>query len=151
MRTLVPSLQEAPRNWWVADATGAPIGRLASVVAALLRGKNKRWFTPYLDCGDHVVVVNAAKVVLTGRKLDQKMYRRHSGHPGGLKEVSARVLLATRPERAIELAIKGMLPKNRLGRKLFHKLRVYRGPEHPHQAQKPQSLPLGSARLGGSR
>jgi large subunit ribosomal protein L13 len=143
MRTFVPSPDEIPRGWWVADAAGVPLGRLASLVAAHLRGKHKPQFTPFLDTGDHVIVINADKVVLTGRKLDQKMYRRHSGYPGGLKEVTARVMLDTRPERALELAIKGMLPKNRLGRKMYTKLKVYRGSEHPHQAQKPQSLPIG--------
>ncbi len=143
MRTFVPSPDEIPRGWWVADAAGVPLGRLASLVAAHLRGKHKPQFTPFLDTGDHVIVINADKVVLTGRKLDQKMYRRHSGYPGGLKEVTARVMLDTRPERALELAIKGMLPKNRLGRKMYGKLKVYRGAEHPHQAQKPQSLPIG--------
>ena len=143
MRTFVPSPDEIPRGWWVADAAGVPLGRLASLVAAHLRGKHKPQFTPFLDTGDHVIVINADKVVLTGRKLDQKMYRRPSGYPGGLKEVTARVMLDTRPERALELAIKGMLPKNRLGRKMYGKLKVYRGAEHPHQAQKPQSLPIG--------
>jgi large subunit ribosomal protein L13 len=151
MRTFIPSVSQEPHNWWVANAAGTPLGRLASVVAAHLRGKNKPHFTPFLDVGDHVIVVNADKVVLTGRKLDQKIYRWHSGHPGGLKQMTARVMLQTRPERAIELAVKGMLPKNKLGRKMYGKLRVYRGPEHPHQAQKPQALPVGAARLGSGR
>lgn len=151
MRTYIPSSTDVPHNWWVADASGAPIGRLASVVAAHLRGKNKPIFTPFLDSGDHVIVVNVEKLILTGKKLDQKIYRWHSGHSGGLKEMPARKMLATRPERALELAVKGMLPKNRLGRKMFTKLRVYRGPDHPHQAQKPQILPVGPARFGGGR
>lgn len=142
MRTYVPSLDGMKRGWWVADASGIPIGRLAAVVAAHLRGKHNPQFTPFLDTGDHVIVLNADKVVLTGRKLDQKMYRRHSGYPGGLREMTARVLLQTRPERAIELAVRGMLPKNRLGRKMFTKLKVYRGGEHPHQAQQPKPLPV---------
>ncbi|RMG44612.1 MAG: 50S ribosomal protein L13 [Acidobacteria bacterium] len=142
MKTYVPSPGEIPRRWWLVDADGVPLGRLASIVAHRLRGKHKPQYTPYLDCGDHVVVVNAAKVRLTGRKLDQKVYRRHSGHPGGLKEIVARRLLATRPERAIELAVKRMLPKTRLGRKMFTKLKVYAGPEHRHQAQKPEPLPI---------
>lgn len=149
MRTYVPSPDDIQRGWWVADASGVPIGRLAAVVAAHLRGKHNPRFTPFLDTGDHVIVVNADKVVLTGRKLDQKMYRRHSQYPGGLKETTARVMLATKPERAVELAIKGMLPKNKLGRKMYTKLKVYRGAEHPHQAQKPQSLPV--AELSGAR
>ncbi|MCE5248143.1 MAG: 50S ribosomal protein L13 [Candidatus Polarisedimenticolia bacterium] len=149
MRTYVPSPDEIPHGWWVADAAGIPLGRLASVVAAILRGKNKPQFTPFLDAGDFVVVVNADKVVLTGRKLDQKIYRRHSGYPGGLKEIPARTMLAERPERAVELAIKGMLPKNRLGRKMFTKLKVYSGAEHPHQAQQPKTLAV--AELAGAR
>jgi len=119
-----------------------PLGRLASIVAQRLRGKHKPQYTPYLDCGDHVIVVNAAKVRLTGRKLDQKVYRRHSGHPGGLKEIVARRLLATKPERAIELAVKRMLPKTRHGRRMYTKLKVYAGPEHRHQAQKPEPLSI---------
>ena len=146
MRTYIPSAGEIERKWWVVDATGMPIGRLASVVAHYLRGKHKPGFTPFLDTGDHVIVVNADKVVLTGRKLDQKIYRRHSGRPGGLKEIPARRMLAERPERAVEIAVRGMLPKNKLGRKMFKKLRVYRGPEHPHEAQKPEPLDLKPAR-----
>lgn len=142
MRTIVPSPDHIQRRWWVADAEGMPIGRLAAQVAAYLRGKHKPQFTPFLDTGDHVIVINADKVVLTGRKLDQKFYRRHSGRPGGLKEVSARVMLATRPERAVEIAIKGMLPKNRLGRKMYTKLKVYSGATHNHEAQKPQPMRL---------
>lgn len=142
MKTYVPSPGEIPRRWWVVDAEGVPLGRLASVVAQRLRGKHKPHYTPYLDCGDHVVVVNAGKVRLTGRKLDQKVYRRHSGYPGGMTEIVARRLLATRPERAIELAVKRMLPKTRLGRKMYTKLKVYAGPEHRHQAQKPEPLPI---------
>jgi large subunit ribosomal protein L13 len=142
MRTYIPSPDDIKRDWWVADAAGIPIGRLASLVAARLRGKHKAQFTPFLDTGDHVIIINADKVILTGRKLDQKLYRRHSGYPGGMREVTARIMLQTRPERAVELAIKGMLPKNRLGRKMYTKLKVYRGAEHPHQAQKPQALPV---------
>jgi large subunit ribosomal protein L13 len=145
MRTYIPSPDDIKRGWWVADAAGIPIGRLASIVAARLRGKHKAQFTPFLDTGDHVIVINADKVILTGRKLDQKLYRRHSGYPGGLREVTARVMLQTRPERAVELAIRGMLPKNRLGRKMYTKLKVYRGGEHPHQAQQPQPLPVAES------
>ena len=143
MKTYIPSPGEISHNWWVADAAGMPIGRLASVVAAHLRGKNKPSYTPFLDGGDHVIVVNAAQVILTGRKLDQKIYIRHSGHPGGLKRVPARKMLQTHPERAIEIAVHGMLPKTRLGRRMYAKLRVYSGPEHPHQAQKPNMLDVG--------
>lgn len=142
MRTHTPTPEEIQRDWWVVDAAGVPIGRVASIVAAHIRGKNKANFTPFLDCGDFVIVVNAEKVVFTGRKLDQKMYRRHSGYPGGMREKTARTMMQERPERAVELAVKGMLPKNRLGRKLFTKLKVYTGPEHPHQAQQPQALAL---------
>ncbi len=146
MRTYIPSAGEIERKWWVVDATGMPIGRLATTVAHYLRGKHKPGFTPFLDTGDHVIVINAEKVVLTGRKLDQKVYRRHSGRPGGLKEIPARRMLAERPERAIEIAVRGMLPKNKLGRRMFRKLRVYRGTDHPHEAQKPEPLTLRSAR-----
>ena len=130
------------RKWFVVDATGIPVGRLSTVVADVLSGKNKPTWTPFLDTGDHVIVINADKVVLTGRKLDQKFYRRHSGRPGGMKEVPARVMLATRPERAVEIAIKGMLPKNRLGRKMYTKLKVYSGATNNHEAQKPQPMRL---------
>jgi large subunit ribosomal protein L13 len=143
MRTYVPTPSEIDRQWWVVDANGVPLGRLASEIATRLRGKHKPSFTPFLDTGDHVIVVNADKVVLTGRKLDSKMYYRHSGYPGGIKGVVARRMLTEKPERAVELAVKRMLPKNRLGRKMLTKLRVYRGAEHKHQAQKPQPLELG--------
>lgn len=142
MRTFFPSPGEIPRAWWVVDATGLPIGRLAAVVAHHLRGKHKPHFTPFLDTGDHVIILNADKVILTGRKLDQKVYRRHSGYPGGMRETVARKLVAEKPVRAVELAVKGMLPKNSLGRKLYTKLRVYAGTEHPHQAQQPQPLDI---------
>ncbi|GAB4222467.1 MAG: 50S ribosomal protein L13 [Acidobacteriota bacterium] len=149
MKTFFPSAGEIQRNWWVVDATGVPLGRLASVVATRLRGKHKPEFTPFLDCGDHVIVINAAKAVLTGRKVDQKRYYHHSGYPGGLTEIPARRLLAEKPVRAVELAVRRMLPKNRLGRRMYTKLKVYAGPEHPHQAQKPQ--PLDAAALSTSR
>lgn len=129
---------EVERKWYVIDASGQTLGRLASEVATLLRGKHKPEFTPHVDTGDFVIVINADQIVLTGNKLDQKKYRRHSGYPGGLKEMTYRDLLNKRPERAIEVAVKGMLPKNRLGRKMFTKLKVYQGSEHPHQAQKPE-------------
>lgn len=142
MKTFVPSgkNQEQQRTWYLIDATGMTVGRLASRVAPLLMGKHKPTYTPFLDLGDHVIVVNAAKVIFTGQKWRQKVYRSHSGYPGGLKETTARHLLAEHPERIVELAIKGMLPKTRLGKKMARKLKVYAGPAHPHQAQKPQVL-----------
>jgi large subunit ribosomal protein L13 len=130
--------QDVERNWWVIDAAGRPLGRVAAAAAVLLRGKHKPIYTPHVDTGDHVIIVNADKVVLTGRKLDQKIYFHHSGYPGGLKRVVYRRLMLTKPEFAMEKAIRGMLPKNRLGRAMFHKLRVYRGAEHPHVGQQPQ-------------
>lgn len=138
MSTPFPSEKEIERRWWTLDAEDAVLGRLASTVARLLMGKHKPTYTPFLDCGDHVVIVNADKVVLTGNKLDKKIYYRYSGYPGGLKETSARRMMETHPERVIELAIKGMLPKNKLGRQMYRKLRVYAGAEHPHEAQQPQ-------------
>lgn len=146
MPTVMPSEQDIDRKWYVVDAEGQVLGRLATQVATILRGKHKPSFAPHLDGGDHVVVVNAAKVHLTGRKLSGKLYRWHSGYIGGLREVSAAKMLATHPERVIEWAVQGMLPKGRLGRALARKLKVYRGPEHPHAAQKPEPLPLRSRR-----
>ena len=142
MRTYIPSAPAIKRDWWVVDATDMPLGRLASAVATRLRGKHKPTFTPFLDTGDHVIVVNADKLRLTGRKLEQKVYYRHSGYPGGIKETTAKAMMDKRPERVVELAIKRMLPKNKLGRKMYTKLRVYRGAEHPHAAQQPQPLVL---------
>ena len=127
-------------KWYIVDATGLPLGRLASQVAAILRGKNKPIYTPHTDCGDHVVIINSDNVVLTGKKLETKIKRRHSGYMGGMKETSYRKLMGTKPEKAFELAIKGMLPKNAMGRQMFRKLKVYAGPEHEHAAQKPQPL-----------
>jgi large subunit ribosomal protein L13 len=124
------------------DAEGKTLGRLASEIAQVLRGKHKPIFTPHLDCGDYVIVVNAEKVHVTGRKLDQKMYYRHSGYPGGLKSINLRNQLQKHPERVLESAVRGMLPKNRLGRKMFKKLKVYAGDSHPHQAQQPKLLEL---------
>lgn len=138
MKTYMAKPLEIERKWYVIDASGQTLGRLASEVASILRGKHKPTYTPHVDTGDFVIVINADKIVLSGNKLDQKMYRRHSGYPGGLKEMTYRNLLAKKPEKAIEIAVKGMLPKNRLGRKMFTKLKVYRGSEHPHQAQKPE-------------
>ncbi len=125
-------------KWWVVDAEGMILGRLASVVAARLRGKHNPLFTPHVDCGDFIVVVNADKIVLTGRKRQQKIYYRHSGYIGGLKEITAEKLLEKRPEDLVRFAVKGMLPKNSLGRSMFSKLKVYAGGDHPHQAQQPQ-------------
>src|SRR5262245_16885215 len=133
---------EIQRNWFVVDAEGKVLGRLASSVATLLRGKHKVSFVPHLDMGDHVVVVNAEKVHLTGRKNRMKLYRTHSGYIGSLREVTAEQMLARHPERVIEWAVQGMLPKNRLGRAMARKLKVYRGAEHPHQAQQPQTLEI---------
>jgi large subunit ribosomal protein L13 len=130
------------RKWYVIDAEGKTLGRLAAEAAKILRGKNKPIFTPHVDTGDHVIIVNAAKISLTGNKLVQKTYFRHSGYPGGTTFITAGKMLAERPERVVELAIKGMLPKNRLGRQMFRKLKVYRGPSHPHEAQKPETLEL---------
>ena len=128
------------RKWYVVDAEGKVLGRLACRVSRLITGKGKPDWTPHVDCGDHVVVVNAAKVRVTGRKLEQKVYRRHTGYPGGLKEVTLGKLLAERPERVIEEAVHGMVPKGRLGRRMVTKLKVYPGAEHPHAAQKPQAI-----------
>jgi large subunit ribosomal protein L13 len=129
-------------KWWVVDAQDLILGRLATVVAARLRGKHNPLFTPHVDCGDNVIVVNAEKIQLTGRKLDQKTYYRHSGFMGGIKSITARKLLEKRPEDLIRSAVKGMLPKNRLGRQIFKKLKVYAGDAHPHAAQQPEVLEL---------
>ena len=137
MRTYSPKPGEIERRWHVIDATDIVLGRLATHAATLLRGKHKPVFAPHVDTGDFVIVVNAGKVALTGNKRQTKIAYRHSGFPGGLKQVSYDTLLEKRPERAIELAVKGMLPHNRLGRKLIRKLKVYAGPEHPHAAQQP--------------
>ena len=140
MKTYVAKPSEIQRKWYVVDAEGQTLGRLASEVAKVLRGKNKPSYTPFLDTGDFVIILNADKVVLTGNKLDQKMYRHHSGYVGGMKETSYRKLMNTKPEKVFELAVKGMLPKNSLGRQMFRKLKVYAGPEHEHAAQKPEPL-----------
>lgn len=148
MKTYVPSPGEVEDRWWVVDAEGLTLGRLATTVASHLRGKLKPTFTPFLDTGDHVIVVNAEKVSMSGRKRDAKMYRRHSGYPGGLKEIPAGQMLERHPERVIELAVRGMLPKGPLGRKLVRKLKVYAGPRHPHEAQRPQALQVSGAARG---
>jgi large subunit ribosomal protein L13 len=146
MKTYVPKPAEIRRNWWLVDAEGVPLGRLATAVASRLRGKHKADFTPFLDTGDHVVVVNAEKLLLTGAKRHAKVYRRHSGYPGGLKEMPADEMLRRYPARVVELAVKGMLPKGPLGRRLVRKLKVYVGPDHPHAAQRPQPLQAPVAR-----
>jgi large subunit ribosomal protein L13 len=135
-----PAQAQADRKWWVIDAEGQPLGRLASQIATILRGKNKPTYTPHVDTGDFVIVVNAKKVMLTGRKLEQKQYVRHSGEPGGFRTESYGHLLERKPELPITKAVKGMLPKNILGRELLTKLKVYPGPDHPHAAQKPQPI-----------
>jgi large subunit ribosomal protein L13 len=134
--------QNVERKWFVVDAEGKTLGRLASAVAHILRGKHKPTFTPHTDCGDFVIIINADKVAVTGKKLSDKIYRRHSGFPGGMKETPLKDLLARRPERPLELAIKGMLPHNRLGADMYRKLKVYAGSEHPHAAQKPEKLEI---------
>jgi large subunit ribosomal protein L13 len=140
MKTYVPKPEDYKRDWFVVDAKDQVLGRLASLVAGRLRGKHKTVYSPHLDTGDFVVVVNADQIRLTGRKEDQKHYWRHSGYPGGIKGVSARRMRDTKPEELLRAAVRGMLPKNRLGRQLLKKLKVYAGPDHPHQAQQPQVL-----------
>jgi large subunit ribosomal protein L13 len=142
--TYLPPQATIERDWYVVDAADQRLGRLASAVANVLRGKNKPTFTPHLDTGDFVVVINAEKIEVTGKKRSQKLYRRHSGRPGGMKVETFSKLQARLPERIIEQAVKGMLPKNSLGRQLFTKLKVYAGSEHPHQAQKPQILTINT-------
>lgn len=139
MKTFVATPSNIERKWLVIDATDKTLGRLASEVAKLLKGKHKPTYTPFVDTGDNVIVVNASKMVLTGKKLEQKMYRHHSGYAGGMKEISYKNLMANNPEKALELAVKGMLPKNSLGRQMFKKLHVYAGAEHNQAAQKPET------------
>lgn len=140
--TYMAKPQDIQRKWYVVDATGKPLGRLASRVASILRGKHKPIYTPHLDTGDFVIVVNAEKVVLTGDKKQKKIWYHHTMYPGGLKAIPYGKLLATKPEKVIEMAVKGMLQHNRLGRKMGKKLKVYRGPDHPHAAQKPEKLEI---------
>ena len=140
MKTFMASPATIDRKWYVVDATDMTLGRLASEVAKVLRGKNKPIFTPHIDCGDNVIVINAEKIKGTGKKMDQKVYYHHSDYVGGLKEATLREKLAKKPEQVIELAVKGMLPKGPLGRQMFTKLHVYAGPEHKHEAQKPEVL-----------
>ena len=142
MRTFSAKPHEVERSWFVVDAENQTLGRLASRIATVLRGKHKPIYTPHVDCGDYVVVINADKVRVTGRKMEQKMYYRHSGYPGGLRSVTLKKQLETFPERVLESAVRGMLPKNRLGRQMYKKLKVYAGPNHPHEAQQPTQLEL---------
>jgi len=142
MKTFHLRKEDVERKWYLVDASGKVLGRLASAIARILRGKHKPTFSPHIDTGDFVVVVNAKKIRLTGAKWKKKVYYRHSGYPGGLKSFTAEELFSRKPEELIRLAVKGMLPKNRLGRKLLKKLKVYAGPDHPHQAQKPEPLEL---------
>ena len=144
MGTYVCKQEEADRKWVVVDAAGQTLGRLSTHVAHVLMGKHRPTYTPHADTGDFVVIINAGKVRLTGRKAEKKFYRWHTGYPGGLKQITARKLIKEKPERVLELAIHGMLPKNRLGRRLRTKLKVYSGPEHPHQAQKPETVTPGA-------
>jgi large subunit ribosomal protein L13 len=142
MNTQFPSGNAIPRKWHVLDAQNVVLGRLASKAAMLLMGKHKPVYTPFIDTGDHVIVINADKVRLTGQKEEEKIYRTHSGYPGGLREVQAKKMRATRPARMVELAIAGMLPKTKLGKQMYRKLNVYAGDKHPHQAQQPAELSL---------
>lgn len=138
--TYMQKKEEVVRNWYVIDAEGVNLGRLATKVAHILRGKHKATFTPHIDCGDNVIIINASKVNLTGNKLDAKVYYNHSGYPGGLRERTARVMKEKYPVEMVERAVKGMLPKGRLGRQMYRKLFVYAGSDHPHMAQKPTTM-----------
>ena len=142
MRTFTAKTAEIKRQWYVVDAQGQTLGRLASKIAPILKGKHKPTYTPHLDCGDYVIVINVDKVRVTGRKLDQKIYYRHTEYPGGLKSINLRDQLAQHPDRVLLAAVKGMLPKNKLGRQMIKKLKLYAGETHPHQAQQPKSLTL---------
>jgi len=146
--TYSPKASEIQRSWLVVDAEGIVLGRLASEVARLLRGKHKPIFAPHLDTGDHVIIVNAAKVVLTASKADKKLVHRHSGYPGGIRQQTYADLLAKKPEEAVRRTVRGMLPKNSLGRQMLRKLKVYAGPQHPHAAQRPTNLDLAHHRPG---
>jgi large subunit ribosomal protein L13 len=140
VRTFTEKQAEIEREWYLVDADGQTLGRLASRIAPILKGKHKPTYTPYLDCGDFVIIVNAEKVRVTGRKLDQVFHHHHSGYPGGLRSVSLREQLGKHPERVLQAAVRGMLPKNKLGRRMIKKLKVYAGDAHPHQAQQPKPL-----------
>ncbi|WP_088228135.1 50S ribosomal protein L13 [Desulfosporosinus sp. FKB] len=138
MTTFFAKAQDQERKWYIIDAAGIPLGRVATEAARILRGKHKPTFTPNVDTGDHVIIINAEKLLLTGNKLNAKLYRRHSGYPGGLKEIPYKKLMKIMPERAMEHAVKGMLPHNKLGAQMYTKLKVYKGESHPHQAQQPE-------------
>lgn len=142
MRTYIPKKSDIEKKWWLVDASGRPLGRLCTVVSERLMGKNKPSYTPFMDVGDHVIVINASKILLTGKKKEDKMYRSYSGYPGGLKEINAGKLLAKNPAKVIEIAVRGMLPKNKIGRAMFKKLKVYTDEHHPHAAQKPEELTI---------
>lgn len=142
MNTFMANPDKLDRKWYVVDAAGCTLGRLSSEVASVLRGKNKTCFTPHVDCGDYVIVVNADKIKVSGKKLDQKIYYHHSDYVGGMKETTLKELLAKKPERVIEFAVKGMLPKGPLGRRMYTKLHVYAGPDHNHAAQKPEVMTI---------
>ena len=146
-KTTIPSIDSINRHWYLVDAENQTLGRLATEIASVLRGKNKPHFTPHLDTGDFVIVINAEKIQVTGNKSDQKLYRRHSGRPGGMKVETFNALQGRIPERIVEKAIKGMLPHNALGRQLFRKLKVYKGPDHPHTAQNPEMIKFDSTAL----
>lgn len=142
MKTYVTKPADVERSWYVVDAEGQTLGRLASKIAAILRGKHKPIYSPSVDAGDFVIVINADKIQVTGRRMDQKMYYRHSGYPGGLREMTLKEQLERHPTRPVEIAVKGMLPKNSLGRQMIKKLKVYAGPDHPHAAQQPVPMEL---------
>ncbi|MEE1169847.1 MAG: 50S ribosomal protein L13 [Anaerovoracaceae bacterium] len=140
MSSFIQKPAEVERKWYVVDAEGKTLGRMASEVAAILRGKNKPTFTPHVDCGDYVIVINAEKVQVTGKKRQEKIYKRHTGYPGGLRELTFEQLMEKHPEEVVKHAVKGMMPTGKLGRQMYKKLKVYAGPEHNHQAQKPEVL-----------
>jgi large subunit ribosomal protein L13 len=140
MSSFIQKPAEVERKWYVVDAEGKTLGRMASEVAAILRGKNKPTFTPHVDCGDYVIVINAEKVQVTGKKRQEKIYKRHTGYPGGLRELTFEQLMGKHPEEVVKHAVKGMMPTGKLGRQMYKKLKVYAGPEHNHQAQKPEVL-----------
>jgi len=142
-KTVTTKPTDIEREWWVVDAEGQTLGRLATRIAEILRGKHKPYFAPYLDCGDYVIVVNCEKIIVTGNRLDEKLYWRHTNYPGGIKNLSLREMLAKHPERVMEKAVKGMLPSNSaLGRAMLKKMKVYAGPNHPHEAQNPKTLEI---------
>ncbi len=142
MKSFIAKPKEVERKWYIIDAEGKKLGQLSTQIATILRGKHKPTYTPHVDTGDHVIVINADKIELTGKKLEQKTYKYHTGHPGGLKEIPYKKIMAENPEKAVFLAVKGMLPKNSLGRKMIKKMKVYKGTEHKHQAQSPEMLEI---------